>query len=143
MSATYETQAPREITLRNFVHAWLFDQSNPNNLQREFDKWISILIIANLIGMLAEHIPAIYEPHKFLFHVFDQFSLAVFTVEYLLRLYVAPEDAEFGKSKMPRLRYIFGYSGISAAESRKNLSPAGLCAAAPDTYEWQAARAPG
>lgn len=107
MSATFETQAPREITIRNFVHAWLFDQSNPNNLQREFDKWISILIIANLIGMLAEHIPAIYEPHKFLFHVFDQFSLAVFTVEYLLRLYVAPEDAEFGKSKMPRLRYIF------------------------------------
>ena len=107
MSATLETQAPREFTFRNFVYVWLFDQSNPNNLQREFDKWISILIIANLIGMLAEHVPAIYEPNKFLFHVFDQFSLAVFTVEYLLRFYVAPEDAEFGKSKMPRLRYIF------------------------------------
>lgn len=107
MSATFETHAPREITLRNFVYAWLFDQSNPNNLQREFDKWISILIIANLIGMLAEHIPAIYEPNKFLFHVFEQFSLAVFTAEYVLRFYVAPEDSEFGKSRFPRLRYIF------------------------------------
>ena len=107
MSATFETHAPREITLRNFVYAWLFDQSNPNNLQREFDKWISILILANLIGMLAEHIPAIYEPNKFLFHVFDQFSLAVFTIEYLLRFYVAPEDSEFGKSRFPLIRYIF------------------------------------
>ena len=107
MSATFENYASREVTLRSFIYAWMFDQSNPNNLQREFDKWISILIIANLIGMLTEHIPAIYEPNKFLFHVFDQFSLAVFTVEYLLRLYVAPEDSEFGKSRFPRLRYIF------------------------------------
>ena len=97
----------KSFTLRNFVYSWLFDQSNPNNLQREFDKWISILIIANLISMLAEHVPAIYEPNQFLFKVFDQFSLAVFTVEYLLRLYVAPEDPEFGRSKMPRLRYMF------------------------------------
>ena len=97
----------KSVTLRSFVYSWLFDQSNPNNLQREFDKWISILIIANLISMLAEHIPAFYEPNKFLFHVFDQFSLRVFSIEYALRFYVAPEHPEFGKGSMLRIRYIF------------------------------------
>ena len=107
MEIGHDTDNRPPVTLRNFIYAWLFDQSNPNNLQREFDRWISLLIIANLISILAEHIPAIYEPHKFLFHVFDQFSLAIFTMEYALRLFVAPEDPEFARSRTPRLRYIF------------------------------------
>lgn len=106
MDATRE-MPEKSFTLRGFIYSWLFDTSKPNNLQRDFDKWISLLIIANLISMLAEHVPAIYEPNKILFHLFDQFSLIVFTIEYVLRLYVAPEDPEFGRSKVPRLRYIF------------------------------------
>ena len=107
MEMSHDTDSMPTVTLRSFIYAWLFDQSNPNNLQREFDRWISILIIANLVSILAEHIPAVYEPNKFLFNVFDQFSLAIFTVEYLLRLFVAPEDPEFARSRLPRLRYVF------------------------------------
>jgi hypothetical protein len=33
-------------------------------------------------------------------------SVAIFTVEYLLRLYVAPEDPNFNQGKLPRLRFI-------------------------------------
>jgi len=33
-------------------------------------------------------------------------SVAIFTVEYLLRLYVAPEDPDFNQDKLPRLRFI-------------------------------------
>ena len=107
MDASRDTPEKTTHTLRSLVYSWLFDQSNPNNFQKNFDKWISLLIIANLISMLAEHVPAIYDPHKHLFHLFDMFSLAVFTVEYLLRFFVAPQDPEFAKSGMPRLKYIF------------------------------------
>ena len=31
----------------------------------------------------------------------------MFSVEYLLRFYLAPEDAEFAKARFPRLRYVF------------------------------------
>ena len=34
------------------------------------------------------------------------FSVGIFTIEYLLRLYLAPEDAEFQTSPHPRLRYM-------------------------------------
>ena len=107
MDASRDTPEKSTHTLRSLVYSWLFDQSNPNNFQKSFDKWISLLIIANLICMLAEHVPAIYDPHKQLFHLFDMFSLGVFTVEYLLRFFVAPQDPEFAKSGVPRLKYIF------------------------------------
>ncbi len=98
-----ETQ---NLTVRKFVYTWLFDQNNSSNYQKSFDKWISILIIANLISMVAEHIPAIFEPNQHLFALFDKFSLAVFTVEYLLRFFVAPEDPEFSRSRFPRFAYL-------------------------------------
>lgn len=94
------------LTIRGFVYSWLFDQNNNNNYQKSFDKWISILIIANLISMITEHIPSIYEPNQRLFALFDTFSLAVFTIEYLLRFFVAPEDPEFARSRFPRFAYL-------------------------------------
>jgi voltage-gated potassium channel Kch len=106
MNETPTVPPAKSLSIRDFVYAWVFDTNNPNNFQKSFDKWISILIIANLISMMVEHIPALFEPHKELFNLFDQFSLAVFTVEFLLRLFVAPNDAEFSRSRFPRLAYI-------------------------------------
>jgi hypothetical protein len=40
-----------------------------------------------------------------LFHSFDVFSLMVFSIEYALRIYVAPEDPQFASSKNPRFAY--------------------------------------
>lgn len=104
-----ETQAAapnKSLSLRRFIFSWLFDTSNPNNLQQRFDKWISILIIANMLCMIVESIPVLFDPYASFFHYFNQFSLAVFTVEYLLRLYVAPDDPEFSRARFPRLAYI-------------------------------------
>jgi voltage-gated potassium channel Kch len=71
------------------------------------DNWIGLLILANLFAMLFEHVPQVFDPNKALFHAFDVFSVTIFTIEYFLRFYLAPEDEEFSKKKMPRLRYIF------------------------------------
>jgi voltage-gated potassium channel len=106
MNETQASTASKSLSAREFIYAWLFDQNNPNNYQKKFDKWISILIIANLISMLAEQITVLFEPNRGFFELFDKFSLAVFTIEYLLRFYVAPNDAEFSKSRFPRLAYL-------------------------------------
>ncbi len=106
MNETQAIEPKKSMSVRNFVYAWLFDTTNPNNLQQRFDKWISILIIANMLSMIVEHIPALFDAYANSFHYFNQFSLAVFTVEYLLRLFVAPDDPEFSRSRFPRLAYI-------------------------------------
>jgi voltage-gated potassium channel len=40
------------------------------------------------------------------FHFFDIFSVVVFTIEYLVRFYLAPEDEEFKKRKYARGSYV-------------------------------------
>ncbi len=94
-------------SFRNTLYHWLFDPHGRHSYAQIVEQWIAVLIIANIAIMLFELIPSIYEPNKKWFHVFDIFSIIVFTMEYLLRLYVAPEDPEFAKSRFPRLKYAF------------------------------------
>ena len=106
MNETQAIEQKKSLSLRSFIYAWLFDSTNPNNFQQSFDKWISILIVANMLSMIVEHIPAMFDPYASAYHFFNLFSLAVFTVEYLLRLFVAPDDPEFSASRFPRFAYI-------------------------------------
>ncbi len=94
------------LPLRAWLYAWLLDPHREHNYHKQVDRWIGALIVLNLLALVFEHVPAIFEPNARLFHLFDVFSVAVFTVEYLLRLYLAPEDPEFAKSKRPYLNYI-------------------------------------
>ena len=64
------------------------------------------LIVANLFSMMFEHVPAVYDPHRNLFHLFDIFSVAVFTIEYAMRFYLAPEDEEFKDKKSPHFAFV-------------------------------------
>ena len=99
-------QISRDLPLRKWLYAWLLDSKISGNLQKVVDKWIGLLIVANLGVMLFEHVPAVYEPYKHWFHYFDIVSVAVFTVEYFVRFYLAPEDEEFKAKKYARLAYI-------------------------------------
>jgi voltage-gated potassium channel Kch len=106
MDANNTVQNQPSLTMSGFIHAWFFDQNNPNNYQKTFDKWIYLLIIANAVCLVAEHIPAIFDPYQASFHKFELFSLVVFTIEYIMRLFAAPADPEFSKSKLPRFAFI-------------------------------------
>lgn len=94
------------LPMRKWLYAWLFDPNIPGNYQKSVDKWISILIIASLVALMFEHVEQVYEPNKRWFDWFELVSIVVFTIEYLLRLYIAPEDEEFKKRKLPRINYI-------------------------------------
>ena len=102
-----EADIPSNLPFRKWLFSWLFDAHIPGNYQQVLDKWISILIVVNLFVLLFEHVPAVFEPNEAWFHNFDIFSVIVFTVEYLLRLYVAPEDPEFAAKKNSRVAYVF------------------------------------
>jgi voltage-gated potassium channel Kch len=99
------SEIPDNLPFRKFLYSWMLDPKIEDNHQADIDRWISILIVANLFVLLFEHVPAIYEPHEILFHAFDIFSVIIFTIEYAMRLYFAPEDEEFKNSKYPYLRY--------------------------------------
>ena len=97
----------RDLPFRKWLYSWMLDPAIPGNFQRSFDKWIGILIVANLFSLIFENVPGIYEPYKPWFEFFDLFSIAVFTVEYLLRFYLSAEDAAFQGKVSSRLAYVF------------------------------------
>jgi hypothetical protein len=93
-------------TIRQKVYAYLLDPNVEDNKHQLVDSWISLLIILNLFALVVERIPTIFQAHEQLFHVFDVFSVIVFTLEYLTRLYLAPEDLEFNRKRFSRLAYV-------------------------------------
>ncbi len=101
-----EANIPSDLPMRKWLFSWLLDTNIPGNMAKSVDKWLGILIVANLFTLMFEQVPAVFEPNKQWFHWFDIFSVAVFTVEYLMRLYMAPEDPEFNKKKHARLGFV-------------------------------------
>lgn len=95
------------LKVRKFIYNKFFNPDIKNNYYHLIDKTITSLIILNLFGMLIETVPAIYNLHKSSFHLFDQISILVFTIEYILRIYVVPEDLNFSNKKNPRITYFF------------------------------------
>jgi voltage-gated potassium channel Kch len=106
LGAEVEADISPDLPRRQWLYAWLLNPNIPGNYQKSVDKWIAILIIANLFSMVLEQVPAIFEPYKNWFHAFDVFSIIVFVIEYLTRFYLAPEDEEFKEKGNPRLAYM-------------------------------------
>ena len=94
------------LVLRKRIYDLFFNAHIKDNYYHQFEHFITYMIVLNMAGLALEHIPVIYESRQHLFHLFDVFSLGVFTVEYALRLYVAPEDPAFRNKKIPRLAFI-------------------------------------
>jgi len=101
-----EVNISSDLPFRKWLYSWLLDPHIEGNYQKSFDKWIVILIVSNLFALVFEQIPAIFTAYENWFHFFDIFSVAVFTLEYLVRFYLAPEDEEFKKRKYARGSYV-------------------------------------
>ena len=106
MSSAPLSDGQKRRSIRRLVYDLLFNKDNSDGYSSVFEKTIIIIILVNAVVLLAETIPIIYDSRERQFHIFDVVSVAIFTVEYLLRLYVAPEDPDFNQGKLPRLRFI-------------------------------------
>ncbi len=95
------------------IHRWLFDPDFDGGFQRVFDRAIGLLVFASVAAVLLESSPAIHASHAAAFRAFDLFVVAVFGVEYLLRLLTAPLLPEFAGSRHPRLRYAFSVHALA------------------------------
>lgn len=73
-------------------------------------QWFDILLIAiivlNILALMMETVNGIYEKNQALFTHFEYFSVAVFTIEYLIRLWVAPLSPKNRLGWQGRLDYI-------------------------------------
>ena len=79
--------------------------SDENRAARVFNAAMLTLISLNVLVVILETEPGLYGPHARLFHAFDAASVAVFTLEYLLRLWVCVLDARYASPVKGRVRF--------------------------------------
>jgi len=71
-----------------------------------FDPVIMGLIVLNVIAVVLETVNWIYVRYATFFHIFDIFSVAIFSVEYVLRLWTCTVNPRFRSPIRGRLRYM-------------------------------------
>jgi voltage-gated potassium channel len=81
-----------------------------DTLSAVFDIAIIVLIVLNIIAVTAASFTDFAEVHRALLNRFEVFSIAVFTVEYLLRLWTA--DYKYPESKRAILKFIFSAGAL-------------------------------
>ncbi|GAA0553446.1 voltage-gated potassium channel [Rhizomicrobium palustre] len=74
--------------------AYLVLEGGPahGKLGEAIEIFIVVLIIANVVAFTLQSVPSIREPYWFDLEAFEVFSVAVFTLEYIARLWVAIEN---------------------------------------------------
>ena len=79
----------------------IIDETN-TTAGRTFDLFIQILIITSIITFSLETLPDLEDKTKDILFYIETFIVIIFTVEYLLRIYIADKKSE----------YIFSFYGI-------------------------------
>jgi voltage-gated potassium channel len=76
--------------------------------------FIALLVVLNVVAIILESVPDIHEEWGHFFHYFDLFSVGVFSLEYVLRVwsYAQKFADEGGTAWEGRKSYIFSFFGM-------------------------------
>ncbi len=86
----------------------------PDKYSHFVEIFIALLVVANVIGIILESVPEIHEAFEHEFHLFDMFSVAVFSVEFVMRVWSYSEKYihSGGTAWQGRKEYVFSFYGI-------------------------------
>lgn len=68
--------------------------------------FIIVLIVLNVLAVMIETVDSIRIPHEQFFRDFDVFSVIIFTIEYVLRVWSSNHDPKYRHSINGRLKYM-------------------------------------
>ena len=104
----------RAAELRSRIYEVLESGPGSGLSSRLVERAIVALIVANIVAVILESVPALARDYEPLFLGVEFVSLVIFTVEYLLRLWVAPEQARHQhlSGGRARLKYATSAAGI-------------------------------
>jgi voltage-gated potassium channel len=101
----------RRIKRRTFE---IMEGEVPDKYSHFVEIFIALLVVANVIGIILESVPEIQEAFEHQFHLFDMFSVAVFSVEFVMRVWSYSEKYVHsgGTAWQGRKEYLFSFYGI-------------------------------
>ena len=91
--------------LKERIHE-ILDKAQPGDrTSRTIDRIIMALIVLNVVVVILETVESVSTPHRRFFEWFEAFSVGVFTIEYLMRMWSCTADTRFARPVLGRLRY--------------------------------------
>ena len=96
----------RHRTLRAKVFALLEPTGHSGRLHYYVDNFIVFWIALSIVCVVLESVESVHRIFSTQFRWVDAIAFTVFTLEYVARLYCAPENPAFQKLRMPRWAYI-------------------------------------
>ena len=92
--------------LRKAVYNKLNQTDKNDPIGQAIDVFLIFLISVNIVAVILETVDPIRDAYASLFFSIEVFSVLVFSVEYIARLWTCVEDPENKEFSRPRLRYI-------------------------------------
>ena len=92
----------RHRSLRGKVHALLEPTGHSGQLHVYFDNFIMFWVLLSIISVILESVVSVHSVLATEFRIIDTVAFSVFIVEYLLRMYAAPENPAFKHRTAPR-----------------------------------------
>jgi voltage-gated potassium channel Kch len=89
-------------TLRGKVHALLEPTGHSGQLHVYFDNFIMFWVLLSIVSVILESVESVHAVLAWEFRIVDTVAFSVFTLEYLLRMYAAPENPAFKHRTAPR-----------------------------------------
>ena len=103
---------PQRHTFRRRLNRWLLDPHAPGSIQAPLHQLITTLVVMNLISLIFEYGTAIYASYSGFFNGLELFCTFFFCVEFVLRVYLAPEQPSFSNYRFARMRYLISATAI-------------------------------
>jgi voltage-gated potassium channel len=98
-------------TLRGKVYALLEPTGHSGKLHTYVDNFIMFWVLVSIVSVVLESVDSVHQALRLEFRVIDVLSFSIFTVEYVARVYAAPENPHYRHQFMPR----WGYARSGAA----------------------------
>lgn len=100
-------------TLRRRFHNIMAGHNEPGESHRVFEYFLMALICINVVAVMLETVPGLSSEVLTIFAIIEATSVAIFTVEYLLRVWIAVEQKHATDSNFAaRIKYLFSPMAI-------------------------------
>ena len=87
--------------------------SENDSLSKKVDVFLLCLISLNIFSVILETVDSLFNEYKLLFQIFEFFSVTIFSLEYLARLWSCTSQKILGKNNFQiRIKYIFSLPAI-------------------------------
>ncbi|HEY0741330.1 MAG TPA: ion transporter [Chryseosolibacter sp.] len=93
------------MTLRKWAYNLLEPAISGNKAAKAIEVLLITLIFCNIIAIILESVKSIEAEYSDFFHSLEFFSVIIFSIEYFLRVWTAPENPKYSHPVIGRLRY--------------------------------------